>query len=326
MSSWNTSQRKLAAGGWGSVRRWFAVVALMGAVAGGGLKSVAEETDTSPRQLYNDGTKKLQAGKLPEAEACLQGALASQDVKVQPPALYNLGSLRFREGAEDLKKGPKDGPARAAAQQASDHADSALQSADAALANDDVNELVSAYIQGRGARRELKAATAAVKAALESYGSVLAKWQRASGDFKSAHELASSDADAQSNAEAVDRTIARLVDLRQMMMQAMNGLAKKREELGKKLAKLKKKMPANAGKDMPGKGDDDDDDDGENGKKPPPEPKLGDKEPGNKNGTEMFLTPEEAARLLGMLKLDGDRKLPFGLGEGKPQDRKGRDW
>ena len=35
-----------------------------------------------------------------------QSALAAQDERVQPPALYNLGHARFDEGAEILKKGP----------------------------------------------------------------------------------------------------------------------------------------------------------------------------------------------------------------------------
>ena len=39
----------------------------------------------SPRQLYNDGTRsKLREGKFQEAEACLQGAVASQNIRVQP--------------------------------------------------------------------------------------------------------------------------------------------------------------------------------------------------------------------------------------------------
>src|SRR5579883_1250851 len=50
-----------------------------------------DTTSTSPRQLYNDGTKHLAEHKFEEAEACLQGAVASQNSRVQGPALYNLG-------------------------------------------------------------------------------------------------------------------------------------------------------------------------------------------------------------------------------------------
>ena len=35
-----------------------------------------------------------------------QSALAAQDESIQPPALYNLGHVRFAAGGELLKKGP----------------------------------------------------------------------------------------------------------------------------------------------------------------------------------------------------------------------------
>jgi hypothetical protein len=35
-----------------------------------------------------------------------ESALAAQDERVQPPALYNLGHTRFGEDMELLKKGP----------------------------------------------------------------------------------------------------------------------------------------------------------------------------------------------------------------------------
>src|SRR4051794_38808185 len=72
------------------------------------------EPPDSPPQFYNQGTKKYSEGKLREAEASLQTALASQNEKVQIPALYNLGHVRFREGLEELKGGPN-GKASAAA-------------------------------------------------------------------------------------------------------------------------------------------------------------------------------------------------------------------
>ena len=82
--------------------------------------------------------------------------------------------------------------------------------------------IVDAYLQGRGSRKDLKAAIEAVKQAMESYGTVLTKWQRASGDFKSALEVWNpADADARTNAAAgMDRRIALLVDQLQMMMAA----------------------------------------------------------------------------------------------------------
>ena len=297
---------------------WFALVASPAGAAGERDGSVS-----TPRQLYNDGTRKLGEGKLQEAEACLQGAVASQNEKVQGPALYNLGETRFREGAEELKKGPKAQAAGATSQRAYDNAGSAIQAADAALAGEDVSALVSAYMQGRGARKELKAATEAVKKAMETFGSVLGKWERASGDFKSTYELSPADGDAKTNAAVVDRSIAKLVDQQQMMMQAMSGMKQQKDELGKKLAQLKQRMPEGAGDKPKGKGDDEDDDEDDK----PKGPHDGQEEPGHKDGKETFLTREEAARLLGMLKLDANRKLSLGGDEpGKPKERKGRDW
>ncbi len=280
-------------------------------------------TPASPRDLYNEGTRQLREGKLTEAEASLQSAVAGQNEKVQPPALYNLGEVRFIEGARELKKGPSSRASAARSDRASEAGGNAIRAVDDALGGADLQAMVAAYRQGRGARKELKAAVAAVKAALESYGSVLTKWTRASGDFKSAHELLPSDADALSNAAVVDRHIAELVDLKRMMMQSMSQMGKQQSELRQKMGQLKKRMPPEMGQESKGNGDDDDDDED----KPPQEPKPGQEEGPSKDGGRQLLTPEEAARLLGMLKLDTNRKLPYGMeNTAKPKDRKGRDW
>ncbi|HWH70424.1 MAG TPA: hypothetical protein VNT26_13640, partial [Candidatus Sulfotelmatobacter sp.] len=68
---------------------------------------------TTPRDFFNAGTQKLRDGKLREAEAFLESALASQSERLQPPALYNLGHTRFKQGVEELKKGPPAGPTAA---------------------------------------------------------------------------------------------------------------------------------------------------------------------------------------------------------------------
>ncbi len=315
---------------WSSLPFLAALVAI-GLSLGIALNAVAAEGETeailSPRQLYNDGTQKLLAGKLREAETTLQSAVASQDEKVQAASLYNLGHARFREGAEALAKGPNAGAAHASAERAFESSDSAIRGADKALAGDDLQEIVAAYMRGRGARKELKAANEAVRRSMDTYGSVLAKWQRARGDFKSAHELRRSDTDAEANADMMDRSIAKLVDLQQLMMQGMAGMSKQRSELRKKMEALKKRMPADMGEQLSGKGGDDDDEEEGNKNKPPQEPQPGEQEPESKDGKTMTLTQEEAMRLLGMLKLDADRKLPMGSDEkGEPKDRKGRDW
>jgi tetratricopeptide (TPR) repeat protein len=308
------------------VRAWSLVAmiaaGLTGMLAGNALAVGAEAEDSTPRQLYNDGTAQLRKGKLREAEALLQGAVASQDQKTQPPALYNLGHVRFLQGKEVLKDAPDAGAVRTRSENAMGNGDAAIKSIDEAMAGNDVRNMVNAYMRGRGARRDLKGAMEAIQRAMEIYGGVLAKWQRALGDFRSAHELHPSDNDAQTNADVVDRSIARLVDTKRLVMANADGMEQKRQELGRKMKALKKMMPGGMGMKMPGAGDDDEDEDS-----PPKQPQPGQQEEGgSKNGQEIQLTPEEAQRLLGMLQLDNGRKLFIGTEPGKPQDRKGRDW
>lgn len=289
------------------------------------LNVLARDPDraVSPQTLYNQGTQKLGEKKLREAEVLLQTAVATQIERVQGPALYNLGHVRFQQGLEELKKGPDAQKAKSGAQQADESGQSALRAVDAALASEDLSAMVNAYVQGRGARKELKAATEAVKQAMESKGTVLSKWQRASGDFKSARELVPADADAAHNAEVVDRSIAQLVDMIQMMMQNMDGMQQKRAELGKKMGQLRQKMPGDLGKQMKGGEEEDDEEEG----KKPKEPQEGQKEGPVKDGKEMQMSAEEAERLLSMLRLDGNRKLSMGGDEpGKPTKGKLRDW
>src|SRR5579863_4597437 len=120
------------------------------------------DSEHSPRELYNDGTQKLHDGKLMDAEMVLQNAIASQDTRVQPPALYNLGEARFQDGQHEYTNAPEPGRMQAADDHALQNGANALSAADAALASNDLQAMVNAYMQGRGARRELKAATAAV--------------------------------------------------------------------------------------------------------------------------------------------------------------------
>ena len=286
----------------------------------------AEDTDHStPRGLYNDGTRKLKEGKLPEAESYLQSAVATQDEKIQPPALYNLGHAHFQQGVKALKDGPSAGAVHDTANHALGSGDDALHAIDEALAQDDVREMVSAYMRGRGARKELKSAIGAVQRAMDSFGGVLSKWRRASGDFRSSHELRPTDTDGLKNADVVDRLIAKLVDLEMAMMPALSAMQDKREELRRKMQALKKKAGGGMDQKSTGAGEDDDDDD-----QSPKGPQQGDQDEGGpkKEGREMPLSPEDAERLLGMLRLDANRKLILGGTNetGKPIIRKGRDW
>jgi tetratricopeptide (TPR) repeat protein len=297
-------------------------------VAGAFAASSSEEPSTetvppppsTPREFFNAGTEKLQQGKLREAEAFLESALSSQIERLQPAALYNLGHVRFQQGVEELKKGPSAQAASTGGRHALVVADAALHTVDDALAGDDVQKMVAAYFEGHGARKELKAAITAVQRAMETYGTVLRKWQRSSGDFKSAVEMNQSDADAQHNNEEVERSIAKLIDSLHEMEQQSQAMCQKNGELGEKLKKLRGRIPA---ENMPpgAPGDDEEDDDQPQG------PKPGQKEGPTKDGHEMMLSPEQAGWLLDQFKLDSEHRLPMGEGKpGKPSDRNRPTW
>jgi tetratricopeptide (TPR) repeat protein len=303
----------------------FSLLAFVAAAKDAGTNA-PEQISATPREFYNDGTRKLSEGKLRDAETSLQTAVASQNEKIQPAALYNLGEVRFRQGIQILTNAPDGDSTHAKSQHAKQTGDTALQAADEALAGDDINALVAAYLQGKGARKELKSAMEAVQKALDSYRNVLLKWQRSEGDFKGTVELKPSDTNAQRNVDVVDRNIALLVDLQRMMMQNAAGMGKQRSELRDKMNKMKKRLPGGEGDKLKGAGDDDDED--ENGTPRGPEP--GTKEGPSRDGTEQqMLSYEEAERLLSMLKLDSGRKLPMGMSDTeaqKPVFRKGHDW
>jgi tetratricopeptide (TPR) repeat protein len=273
----------------------------------------------SPRDFYNAGTKLLRAGKLKDAEDLLQNSVASQDEQAQAPALYNLGLVRVLQGAELLKKGPAAGPTAARGEAAADSADEASQRADEAIASQNVEKIVAAYVRGRGVRRELHEATKAVQQALEKYSATLTKWQRASGDFKSAAELNHADADAQTNADATDRAIAALVDQINRLQQAAAKMAGAGQKLGDKMQKMKGMIPA---PNMPpGAPDGDEDDDEPFGLKP------GQQEGASRPGDEMKMSPETAEQLLNGYKLGCDRHLPMGTeGQAQPKNRAGKNW
>ena len=278
-------------------------------------------TGDTPRDWYNAGTDQLRAGKLPEAEELLQNSVASQAAGLQPLALYNLGCVRVAQGTELLKKS-KDATGRSDlghVETLTALANDASKAIDAAIASENEQKMVSAYLRGGGIRREINAATKAVRQALEAKKDILAKWQRAAGDFRSAAELHAADADATYNAEATERAIAALIDKLNQLQQAgmkMNGAGK---QLGQKLKQLKGMMPM---PNMPpgAPGDDDEDED-------MPGLKPGEQEGAGKAGDEMKISPEEAEQMLAGFKLTGEHRLPLGdEGTAKPKDRGGRDW
>jgi len=274
------------------------------------------------RGLYNAGSRQLQAGKLGDAEALLESSLDQQDDLVQPAALFNLGHVRFAQGAEALKKSP--GGVAPQSRRATEAGDEGIRKATEALANNDVAQMVAAYWTGRGARQEMRAATDAVRHAMEAHGKTLAKWRQSLNDFRSAAELRPSDTNAVRNAEIVALAIARLVDSVREMQQSAAGLGGRQKELKGLLAQLKGRIPGpSPTPGAPG-------DDGEEGDQPLPESLSGlEERNGSGGGLELNLSPEKAGELLNTLQADG-KPLPLGQDGksemGKPRDRSQRVW
>ena len=284
-----------------------------------------QATNTSPpvtpRDFFNAGTRQLRAGKWKDAEELLQNSIASQEGRVQAEALYNVGLVRAGEGAELLKKSPAARATAARGAATAESAEEASQSVDEAIASKNMEKMVAAYVRGRGIRKELREATKAVQAALEKYGATLNKWQRASGDFKSAAELNRADADAQANADATDSAIAALVDKLNQLQQAAAKMAGAGPKLGDQLKKLKGMIPAPNSPPGPGAPGGDEEDEQPFG------PKPGQQEGASRPGDEIKLSPEAAEQLLGGFKLGGDRHLPMGTdGKAQPKDRTGKNW
>jgi tetratricopeptide (TPR) repeat protein len=279
----------------------------------------------NPRELYNAGTEKLRAGKLSDAETLLESSLAKQDAHVQPAALFNLGHVRFAQGNEELKKTPDAAETTRQTQAAAADGAGAISKVKDALATNDVQQMVEAYLAGRGVRKEMRAATEAVQRAMEADGKTLLKWRRSLGDFRSAAELNPADTNAVCNAEIVEQAIAKLVDSLREMQQAAGNLAGKQSELNGLLKHLKGLIPAP--NSPPGTAGEDGDE-GEDGDRPLPESLSGLKESASGGGQEMDLkiSPEEAGQLLNNIQPDG-KQLPMGQGEpGKPKSRSARIW
>ena len=276
------------------------------------------------RDFYNAGARLLAATNYADAEKMFESALAAQDERVQPPALYDLGHTRFGEGAELLKKGPDAQKVSAQDNAALAAGDTAIRSAESALADTNLDRMISSYLEGRGARHELRAAEKAVKSAMETYGKTLLKWQRAADDFKSAAEMDPADTNAAHNVEIVERVIAKLVDSLQKMQAMAGAMGKQKQDLGKLLSKLKGQIPASDA--PPGPAGEDGDDDGQGVQ---PDELAVQKENAARAGDQLpaQLSPDQAGQILDVLSLDGGRRLSMSDKQGVPPgDQKGRNW
>ena len=271
------------------------------------------------RELFNQGTQKLKDKNLHDAETALDAAVTEDDGALQPAGLYNLGYVRFRAGQEMLKNAPKAGDLANEAGPNQRLGSAAIKRADAALAADDLSEIMEAYQFGRLTSHSLKQMQTAVKNAMDTNDKVMARWLRSWGDFKSAVELKPNYENAKFNADIVDRNLQALKKQQQQMAAMMQMLGKLKQDLKGKMDALKKKMPG----DDPGKGGKGgDEDDGDEPKKPDPN---GQENQGNE-GQQQALTPDEAMQLLSSLHSDLSRKLSVSDTQAEPKKKNGRNW
>lgn len=285
------------------------------------LLAAGSRAEMSPREAYNEGTKALDKGYLRESENWFLRAAGSQRETIQPPALYNLGHVRFRQGNELLKGETERQPLLDRALSAEEDGTDAIANADRALRSDDLMTILEAYMNGRATRKSLRLANEDVQRALDLYGAVLVRWRRSVGDFRSSDELLAST-DARDNAGIVERHIEELLKHKKQLDQQKEMMAGMRGDLKKKLAELKKKIPE--GMMQPGQGEEEEEDEDESKQ---PKPDSGWQDRGGREGDQRGITPEIAQQILEALGLTGDRKLPLGGDEqSKPRDRKGKDW
>lgn len=279
----------------------------------------------TPREKYNAGTRLLAEGKLADSESLLQSVLLTQDERTRPLALYNLGLVRFAQGAEELKKEPPGKQTNERSRAAVEQGEQVIQQAQSALTEKELQRMVSVYLSGRGARKEFREALKAVRRGMEAHAATLIKWRRSLGDFRSAAELNPTDTNAVHNAEIVEKEIAKLVDSLHEMVQLGLKMSEQLQQLGELMKQLKGQIPM---ENMPPGAPGDDEEE------VMPESLGGREENAGKEGKELErpLSPEEAGRLLDGFKLDGGRRLPMsgrGEGEGKegnPDQRPTKPW
>ncbi|MEI8291133.1 MAG: hypothetical protein WCH99_16830 [Verrucomicrobiota bacterium] len=296
---------------------------LLAVMAGGSPLSAAAVANAEPksaREFFNAGTRALGGKHFPAAEKWLASALATQDEKIQPRALYNLGQVWFEDGLDALKKGPSATAAVERGKTAAALAGRMLSSGQTALTENDLKKMIAAYQAGQGLRKELTAAREAVWKAMEVYGGTLRKWRLAADDFRSAAELNPADTNAQRNAEIVGQHIAKLVDSLREMQEMAGQLAGRRQQLKNMLSELKGRIPKENA--PPGA-------EGDEADEPDMGSMQGQMEPPPKDGSEMEtgVSPEMAGQLLDSLAPSGTRRLPMADQKtSQSKEKKSRTW
>lgn len=294
------------------------------------------------RELHNRGTRRLAEGDLPGAEEALRAALGRDVDELRPPALHNLGHVRFGKGRATLG-GKTTGDVTELS-----IARSYLEAADADIADmqDQITHLdrakaagktpdyvpaVAALGQGIDTYRTVKKLIPKEEAMLAKRAGVVAAWTRSVGDFRGAHELDPADAASRANADAIDELLRALERETRQLAEAVEAQRRKQEELREVIKELIKripddKLPQNA------EGESDDDENFLPEDRQKPGQGGGKREP--KAGEEQKMTEQEARGALEGLKNEFGRKMPAGEkpgadGDGKPgkpNAKKGKDY
>ena len=302
---------------------------------------VDELAKLDARELHNRGTQRLAEGDLAGAEEALRASLGRDIDPLRPPALHNLGHVRFGKGKTVL-----DGKTAGDVTELS-IARSYLEAADADISDmkDQIELLDKAKAEGRepdyvpatsalgggiSTFRTIKKLIPKEEAMVTKRNGVVATWTRSVSDFRGAHELDAADAQAKANADAIEELLRALRRETNALEEAIEAQRKKLEELRTVIQELVKripdeKLPQNA------EGDEEDDENFLPPERQKPKSGKGDPKEG-KPGEEKKMTEQEARGSLEGLKNEFGRKMPAGGQDGKggnggkPTDKKGKDY
>ncbi len=288
-------------------------------------------TQRTARDFYNEGVAKLRDKELRAAESAFRAAAQSNQDAIQPAAAYNLGHVRFAQGKETLKGEGNRAQLLDSSQAAEIVAEEAIKRAQGVVESEELNAIIGAYMQGRAAKKQLRASRDESTRELDIIGSALERWRRSKSDFLSAAELDVTNTDATTNADIVEKHIAKLLDFQKKLKQQTEEAGQAREKLKELMKQLRGKIP----KDLQRESDDEEDDDEdeekkEDGKKD--EPKPGEKQQ-QRIGGDRQVSPEMARWLKETMKRrtmsvqEGEGEgVRAGTKESKPEQRKGKDW
>ena len=206
------------------------------------------------RELHNRGTQRLAEGDLAGAEEALRASLGRDVDPLRPPALHNLGHVRFGKGKAVLG-GKSTGDVTELS-----IARSYLEAADADISDmkDQIELLDKAKAEGRepdytpatsalgggiNTFRTIKKLIPKEEAMVAKRNGVVATWTRSVGDFRGAHELDAADAQAKANADAIEELLRDLRRETNALEEAIEAQRKKLEELRAVIQELVKRIP-----------------------------------------------------------------------------------